>query len=275
MHSRAQFPLQVLLLAAALCLGVTHTGHALQLDFSGTVGGTFSSPVLSGTVIDANGNPQAVNNGGPPVTAVCSLSPCVVSQPLGSGSNTFTWGNTPTFSSLVFTGAILQGQKSNTIFPLGTFAYHNGENAQDSLVFEVDFDLSLLGVKDVNAAHSHLILTARNNGGPEPRDSVEFKASTTSTSQFCTTPTVPVPTITCSDVTMLLLVPEGTTSTATLMGFIAADPDALLAGGTLGPNDPGELRIVPVPVPEPGSLILLGLGLGGIALTRRFRPVKR
>jgi hypothetical protein len=274
MHSRAQFPLQVLLLTAALCLGVTHTGHAVQINFSGTVAGTFSSPVLHGTVIDANGNPQAVNNGGPPVTAVCSLSPCIVSQPLGSGSNTFTWGNTPTFSSLVFTGATLQGQASNTIFTIGTFAYHNGENAQDSLVFEVDFDLSLLGVNDVKPAHNHLILTARNNLAPEPRDSVEFKASpTSSSSEFCTTPTVPVPTITCSNVTMLLLVPEGMTSTATLKGFIAADPEFMFEGGTLPANDPGSLIIVPVP--EPGSLILLGLGLGGIALTRRFRPVKR
>src|SRR5215813_10961517 len=91
MHSRAQFALPVLLLTAALCLGVARTGHASLTDqsFTGTVTGAFSSPVekspcnptsACGNLKDAQGNVVSQDNTG---TAVIS----------GLGTNTFTWGS--------------------------------------------------------------------------------------------------------------------------------------------------------------------------------------
>src|SRR5262249_53582823 len=159
------------------------------ITFGGIVDGTFSSPVLSGTVIDADGKTQAVNNGanGAPITAVCSLSPCLGPH-LGPGSNTFTWGSGP--SKIVFTGVDMSqdcggftrchepnsplapfamfgtgpGQTTrvvaNAIFPLGTFAYTNGMDDLNSLVFQVDFHLHLLNATGVNPADSQLMLTA-------------------------------------------------------------------------------------------------------------------
>jgi len=282
MHSRAQFPLQVLLLTAALCLGVAHTGYAGG-TFHGSITGSFSAPVLSGNLANADGTPNStfLNNSNAIVngitgtnTAVCSLASCPVSSGV-VGSNEFHWGANPAFSSFVFTGASNVAVPGGSEFELGTFDYFNGESALNTLVFGVTLTLEWHGTDipagTVTPLVRDLKIGTTVNGGVDPiadSDSVQF-------------------TITANDQNLdtLLHVLEGTDTTATgtcpappcaarahLMGKISGDPFLELTRITVSPDDPNGFVTV---VPEPGSLILLGLGLGGIALTRRLRPVKR
>jgi hypothetical protein len=268
MHSRAQFPLQVLLLTAALCLGVTHTGHAVENQaFSGSLNATFSSPVKDGTLPGSGCTGFCIDN---TITAVSTPTPVI---------NSFAWGNNPDSSSLVFMPTAFTGQGPNVDFTIGTLKYHNGTSALTSLVFGVHFHLAFDGtilcagiacnvIPTVNPYDADLIISTTVNAGVTnlaDSDSVSFKVA------FCTVAVGPKPPF-CSDVSMLLHVFENDTATATLKGMFFSEPDLLLTGITLPPDDPHGFVVT---VPEPGSLTLLGLGLGGIALTRRFRPVKR
>src|SRR5262249_7768909 len=125
MHSRAQFPLQVLLLTAALCLGVANTGHALVLTLKGQINATFDNVLTEGDVTNGGHfNNQA--------TAVFT-----------AGTNTFTWGaraNEPIPSSS-FVWKPIAGEFTTCDpspcknIPFGTFEYLNGTSDLDTLVF--------------------------------------------------------------------------------------------------------------------------------------------
>src|SRR5215469_6560389 len=132
MLSRAQFALQVLLLTAALCLGVARTGHALNLTLTGQINATFDNVLTEGDVT----NGGHFNN---QTTAVFT-----------AGTNTFTWGaraNEPIPSSS-FTWVPIAGKFNTcnpspcTSIPFGTFEYLNGTSDLDTLVFGVTMHLN-------------------------------------------------------------------------------------------------------------------------------------
>src|SRR5215813_5612472 len=175
MHPRAQFPLQVLLLTAALCLGVARTGHALQDQvFSGSITASFQSPVTSGNVINPGNVTNPTTFFDNKATAVCSVAPCIVSNAV---PNTFTWGANPESSSFVFTPTPFADKHGGDIFEFGTLAYHNGTSDLSTLVFGVTLHLTFPGGPNVSDSISTLGISTTNNTGATSAtnaDSVTF-----------------------------------------------------------------------------------------------------
>src|SRR5215813_795464 len=269
MHSRAQFPLQVLLLSAALCLGVARTGHATGSDqlFNGTISGFFSSPVVKvspcnppsacGTLTDAQKNPVSQDNS-------------LTAETTGLGTDTFTFGSGP--SKFVFVGGATGVQVTKDTcstpsgmvactnqFKIGTFYFTNGSNTDQSIVFGVTLNFLFTPVGGcpvgftcpfVTPGSTSLNIYSTNNAALDPSDSVSFNPDIASKTFH---------------------VPEGSTDQADILGRIAGDPFFVLTDIILQPGGDGFITVVP----GPGSVILLGLGLGAIALIRRLRPVKR
>src|SRR5215813_4910676 len=158
MHSRAQFPLQVLLLTAALCLGVAHSGHASNMTFEGSITGTFSAPVLFGNLVNADKTPgMFLNNSNMTENGTVGTNTAVFTFTSTGSSTTFTWGacivstgcSTAKFtsSSFEFTGVTDTGPVTGGLadsaqqFKLGDFKYINGESDLTTLVFGVTLTL--------------------------------------------------------------------------------------------------------------------------------------
>ena len=128
--------------AAALLTCWAASGAHAGGPFSGSVSGSWSTPVLSGNLED--GATGALTPADNTTTAQCNLG-CALSLP-GYPATTLAWGtgaSAPATSTLSFTGSPFTQQASNTEFTLGTFDYLNGISDTDSLIFGATLTLTL------------------------------------------------------------------------------------------------------------------------------------
>ena len=113
---------------------IAPTPGAAAPSYSGTITGSFDSPVLSGYFLQ-------------PGTRL-RVSQDNTSTTLGSGIGTSSvaWGDdsggTLPPSTLTFTGNSFSNAASGQVFPLGTLTYFNGPNSPSSLIFGVTMHLS-------------------------------------------------------------------------------------------------------------------------------------
>jgi hypothetical protein len=248
--------------AAALLTCWAASGAHAGGPISGSVSGSWSTPVLSGNLVDgATGALTPTNNSS---TAQCNLgSPggCMSFLP-GDPATTLAWGNgasaPPVTSTLSFIGLPFEMEPSNTQFPLGTFTYTNGASDTDSLIFGATLTLTLTDQSGlvIDTQIVPLVITTTSNDGTSAQnaDFVQFPKTST----------------TFSLVSMNVF--EGSTATFTLEGQILGDPTLELTQLLIAPDSEssgfvGNGR----PVPEPGTFVLLGAGFAAAALLRRAR----
>ena len=228
-----------------LCGASAPLGIAAAL-YSGTIGGTFASPVLTGTLINVDRTTSSMDN---TTTAIFT----------GIGTNTVTWGTNvnvpppPIFSRFVFSGNTIANQAANTPFALGTFRYLNGTSATDSLIFGITLNLSFSGNGMVTPETSKIAIVTTLNGGVDKFADADFASFDKFPNTFN--------------------VFEGAESTATLVGMIVGDPQLQLTGITLAPNDPNGFLALGQPnaIPEPASAAMIGCGLASLALIGLLR----
>jgi hypothetical protein len=247
-----------LLVIFALFLSQPRSSEASAV-YSGIVSGTFTSPALSGPIINVGGTQSVVDN----------TSTAVVT---GVGTNALTWGTNvagsapPVFSNFVFTGIPFTNVPAGAQFDLGTFSYLNGTSQTDSLIFGITLNLSFSGDSSVTPAVSRISILTTVNGGVDivaDADYINFNT-------FCPDPSLPMECLSFN-------VYEGRDALATLKGAIIGDPQLTLQAITLAPNDPNGFlgNGQGSSMPEPGSIILSSLGLIGVAVVRRFRAAQR
>jgi hypothetical protein len=244
--------------AAALLTCCAASGAHAGGPFSGSVSGSWSTPVLSGNLEDgATGTLTPADN---TTTAQCNLG-CAFSLP-GYPATTLAWGtgaSAPATSTLSFTGSPFTQQASNTEFTLGTFDYLNGISDTDSLIFGATLTLTLKDQSNRVIATQTIplqITTTSNDGtSAQNADFVQFPATFTTLNAHPS-----------------MNVFEGSTATFILQGKIVGDPtleltQLLIAPGSESSGFVGNGR----PVPEPGTFVLLGVGFAAAALLRRAR----
>ena len=113
---------------------IAPTPGAAAPSYSGTITGSFDSPVLSGAFLQ-------------PVTRQ-RISQDNASSTVGSGIGTssLTWGDNGGAplapSALTLTGDSFSDVASGQVFPLGTLTYFNGMNTPSALIFGVTMHLS-------------------------------------------------------------------------------------------------------------------------------------
>jgi hypothetical protein len=227
-----------MLTAALLTAVVDVRANAL---YSGSISGTFSSPVLTGYFIDLNGNlvPQDNTN-----TAVYN----------GIGTNSITWGAPiPGFppNSLTFTGKSFSGVASGQVFDLGTVTYFNGATLDN--IFGATLTLSVNSTMggSVDPAVSNLGFIATENGGVDRFRDADF--------------------VTFDVFPQTFNVFEGATATADLFGMIVGDPSLTITAIQLNPGQEsnGFIGHGQPSVPDAGSTLgLLGVALGALAVFR-------
>jgi hypothetical protein len=205
---------------------------------SGSISGTFSDPVLTGYVIDLQGNHVPLDN----TTSAFYF---------GVGTNTITWGQpipgfTPPSSSITFTGKSFSGVAPGQEFDLGTISFTNATNFNDTFIFgatlTLTVDSTVGGSVDPGIAHLGFIATQNGTG------------SARADADFVTFDVFPV--------TFNVL--EGQTATAELFGTIVGDPFLSVTGIQLNPGQEnnGFIGHGQPSAPDSGGTV----GLMGIAL---------
>lgn len=212
----------------------------------GTFVGTFSTPVLSGNIINQDHSLSFFNN-------------TTTAFDTGFGSNHIVWGtNTQVdpapFSFLTFAGTPFSLEPANTPFIVGQIAYGNGTSLLQSLIFGATLTLALPGSPDVPPVAINLTINTTANGNVSEvldADNLQFLG------QFPED----------------LLAFEGRTITANLIGEFVGDPTLHLLGLTLpaGEELNGLVGIGPSSIPEPSSIALLVAGFLGFCFTRRVQ----
>ena len=243
-------------LTAFLLLSLCPRSSEASALYSGTVIGTFTTPVLIGQNINLDHSRSILDNTS---TGVFT----------GLGTSSFTWGtNTPGVpppiaSRFIFTGIPFTNVAPGVQFDLGTFKYLNGTSRQDSLVFGTTLTLSVMGTSGITPEVSHISILSTTNGNVDASGAPDQFAD----ADFATFDTFSVS----------FNVFEGAEATATLRGAILGDPQLKLQAITLPPNDPNGFLGTGQgsSIPEPGSAVLMGLGLAGLALIRLFPAARR
>jgi hypothetical protein len=226
----------------AVCLVATLVDVRASTTYSGSISGTFSNPVLTGYVIDLQGNHVPLDN---TTTAVYT----------GIGTNSITWGQAfPGFpdSILTFTGKSFSGVTPGQVFDLGTVTYFNGTNLNDTFIFGATLTLSVNSTLggSIDPAVSNLGFIATQNRQPPP-NTLKVDAD------FITFDVFPV----------TFNVFEGASASADLFGMIVGDPSLTITGIQLNPGQEnnGFIGQGQPSIPDTGStLCLLGLALGSL-----------
>ena len=242
-------------LTAILMLG-SAAGLDASAIYSGTVAGTWSDPVLTGSTIRADtGAPTFLDN---TIDARCNLSPCLgppADQPepppfLGYGADTVAWGILDA-SFMTFTGAAFDSIPSDTDFKVGTITYRNATSGTNRLIFAVTLRLVFtmtLG-DQVDPLDISVPITTTSNFGTAEQNA-DFVGPFDTPAQ------------------LTFNVYEDATATADLYGRIVGDPQ--LSPQYLLSTSPGGFIGTGLPAPEPGTLGLMGAALLGMAARRRL-----
>ncbi len=242
-------------LASALAVASPSMASAVEaVTYSGAITATFTDPVLTGIVIDTNGNPVVFDDTGGPNsdgTAVYT----------GMGTNSITWGaypgetTPPPYSTLTFTGKSFSNVAIGQLFDIGTLTYTNGTSLTGTGIFGATLSLDAGNPNITGFSTPSTFIATENTGLSLARDAdfVSFGA---------------LPGVTFN-------VYEGYTATAELYGELINDPQisfdtlTLTSGGGFIGNGVGG-------VPEPGTwaMLLIGAcGVGAALRSRRRRPV--
>ena len=213
--------------AALLTCWAASGAHAGS--FSGSVSGSWSTPVLSGNLVDgATGALTPTDN---TTTAQCNLGGCgspLLPIPPGDPATTLVWGTgaspPPSTSTLSFTASPpFTQQPSNTDFELGTFDYLNGASDTGSLIFGATLTLKLTDQSSnvIDTQIVPLVITTTSNDGTSAQnaDFVQFPAT------FTTLNAAPS-----------MNVFEGKTATFMLEGEIVGDPTLRLTQLLIAPG---------------------------------------
>ena len=229
--------------------------------YTGSISGAWSSPVLSGNLIDgATGAASLLNN---TLTAYCNLPGCPAGSAVGGSTNQVSWGTglAPiNSSSVLFHGASFAGVTPGQRFLLGTIDYTNGTSDLNSLILgatlTLDFNVSGSKVVDPLVISVPMVTTSNTGTLAQNADFINFLGPAVSFSGS-------------------LNVLEGYTGTADLYGAIIGDPYGALLDVTIDPSSAAGAAFIgnglPVTVPEPASLALMGIGLAAFVTTRRRR----
>ena len=233
----------LLILALISYAGATHVG-ANTIN-SGSISGVFSSPVLTGSVIDLDGK------------TLIPVDNTTTGVRTGFGTNAITWGD-PDPSILTFTGKSFSGVAPGQVFDLGTITYTNGNSFRETLIFGATLTLSVNstqgGSVDPSTSSVDFLSTANHflpNDGLDPR----FKFQDADFLSFSAFP-------------QTFNVFEDSTASAELFGKIVGDPQLVLTGIELNPDQSnnGFIGHGVGSVPDSGgTLALVGIALAALA----------
>jgi len=241
LHARSAL---LMILALISYAGTTHVG-ANTIN-SGSISGVFSSPVLAGFGIDLDGK------------TLIPIDNTATGVFTGFGTNAITWGD-PNPSILTFTGKSFSGVAPGQIFDLGTITYTNGNSPRETLIFGATLTLTVnstpAGIVDPSVSNVDFLATTNHflpNDGLDPR----FKLQDADFLSFGAFP-------------QTFNVFENSTASAELFGMIVGDPQLVLTGIELSPDQSNNGFIghgVP-PLPDSGgTLALVGIALAALAV---------
>jgi hypothetical protein len=227
--------LQLLLCVCTVAL----TSESFAGTFTGEFIGKFDNPVLSGNIIDTNGQLLPYDNTS---TAVFS----------GMGTNSIEWGTfsgsaSITHSTVTFIGNAVTDAVGNQQILLGALFFENGTSDEQTLIFGADLTISF-NKGGVTPVVSHLSVVTTKNGDIDPFRDADFLGF----SEFATT----------------FNVFEGNNAWAFVYGSIQGDPYLQVEAIDLAPGTTGGF-LGPLAVPEPSMGVLWSIALASTVFLRR------
>lgn len=235
----------------SLALLAVSSSSSLALPlYSGTIAGTFDDPVLTGFTINLMDLPVFWDN----------TSSAVIS---GVGTNTFSWGDEPSFSgisesTLTFSGStftdvrpFLPGSPGD-VFELGTLTYTNGTSLFDTVAFGITLNIEA-DVESAMVTPASIDLGFIATSGPraDPIDAADFV-------------TLSVGGV---DIGKTFHIFEESTASTILLGRIVGDPVLEFVDIVLAPGETGGF--IRSRVPEPATALLMGVALAGFGFYGR------
>jgi hypothetical protein len=229
-------------------------GQAAVADFPEVVvHGTWSDPVLSGTVIDgATGTPTVTDNTS---SAACNISGCPNGVGFTVGPTTLSWGVSPEASDLTINGHGLTDVALNTPFDAVGLTFFNGSSLTTSIIFGATLNLTFTDfsgnpIADPLRIPIQIVTTANTGNAAQNADWVgPFGTSTP----------------------MTMNVFEEANGQAELFGEFVEDPK--FQPTLLLSTDPNTFigNGQPIAAPEPSTWALMLLGFCSVGLVLRSR----